>query len=293
VPANASSQDLQQGLSQTTAVVSGSQFAGVALKPEFGRSFDFGFVYDPHFVPGLSLNVDLWRIYLNNQISSIDAQTLTNICFNDNTSSFCSLIHRRANGQIDHINSPTINLGRFDTRGVDLGLSYRVPQVSWLPGQFTLTANATYLAQFDNNSGPGVEGAETFHLAGHFYKGFGSFPRVRGQVGLSWKDGPWDASWRTQYIGKETIGSADPNQHESADGALAAFTIAVPTMVYNNVEVGYNIEPINTQISLGVDNMFDKQPPIFTQTSVVNGNTDVNTYDTVGRFYWARATVKF
>jgi outer membrane receptor protein involved in Fe transport len=293
VPANASAQDLQQGLSQTTAVVSGSQFAGVALKPEFGRSFDFGFVYDPHFVPGLSLNVDLWRIYLNNQISSVDANTIANICFNDNTSSFCSLIHRRANGQVDHINSPTINLGRFDTRGVDLGLSYRVPQVSWLPGQFTLTANATYLAQFDNNSGPGVEGAETFHLAGHFYRGFGSYPRVRGQVGLNWKDGPWDASWRTQYIGKETVGSADPNQHESADGALAAFTIPIPTIVYNNVEVGYNIEPINTQISLGVDNLFDKQPPIFTQTSVVNGNTDVNTYDTVGRFYWARATVKF
>jgi outer membrane receptor protein involved in Fe transport len=293
VPANANSQQLQNGLSQTTAIVSGSQFAGTVLKPEFGRSFDFGFVYDPHFVPGLSLNVDLWRIYLNDAISTVDAQTIANICFSDNNSSFCDLIHRRANGQVDHINEPTLNLGRFDTRGVDLGLSYRVPQVSWLPGQFTLVANATYLAQFDDNSVPGDPNAETFHVAGHFYKGFGSFPRVRGQVGLNWKDGAWDAAWRTQYIGKETIGSADPTQHESGDGALANFTIPVPTIVYNNVEVGYNIEPINTHVSIGVDNLFDKQPPIFTQTSVVNGNTDVNTYDTVGRFYWARATVKF
>jgi outer membrane receptor protein involved in Fe transport len=289
----ATKETLQNGLSQTTAVVSGSTFAGVNLKPEFGRSFDFGFVYDPHFIPGLSVNVDLWRIYLNNAITTVDAQTITNICFNDNTSSFCDLIHRKSNGQISQVNEPTVNLGRFDTRGVDLGVSYRVPQVSWLPGQFTLVANATYLGQYDNNSGPGIAGAETFHLAGHFYKGFGSFPRVRGQVGLNWKDGAWDAAWRTQYIGKETIGSADPNQQESADGALAAYTIAVPTIIYNNLEVGYNIEPINTQISLGVDNVFDKQPPIFTQTSVVNANTDVNTYDTVGRFYWARATVKF
>jgi len=293
VGAGATKETLQNGLSQTTAVTSGSTFAGVNLKPEFGRSFDFGFVYDPHFVPGLSVNVDLWRIYLNDAITTVDAQTIANICFNDNTSTFCDLIHRKSNGQISQINEPTVNLGRFDTRGVDLGVSYRIPQVHWLPGQFTLLANATYLGQYDNNSGPGIVGAETFHVAGHFYKGFGSFPRVRAQVGLNWKDGPWDASWRTQYIGKQTIGSADPSQAESADGALPAFTIPVPTIIYNNVEVGYNIEPINTQISLGVDNLFDKQPPIFTQSNVVNANTDVSTYDTVGRFYWARATVKF
>ena len=28
-------------------------------------------------------------------------------------------------------------------------------------------------------------------------------------------------------------------------------------------------------------------------THDVNANTDVNTYDTVGRYYWARVTVKF
>jgi len=28
-------------------------------------------------------------------------------------------------------------------------------------------------------------------------------------------------------------------------------------------------------------------------TISVNGNVDANTFDTIGRFYWARATVKF
>lgn len=290
---NQTKDQLQNGLSQTTAVVSGSEAAGINLKPEFGKSFDFGFVYDPHYIPGLSLNVDLWRIYLNNAITGLDAQTITNICFNNNASTFCSLIQRKPNGQISQVISPTVNLGRFDTRGVDLGLVYKVPQFGWLPGQFTLLANATYVAQFDNNSGPGIPGAETFHIAGHFYRGFGSHNRVRGQVGLNWKDGPWDAGWRAQYIGRETVGSADPTQGESADGAVANATIPVPSIIYNNFEVGYNIEPINTQLTVGVDNAFDKLPPIFTQTNVVNANTDVNTYDTVGRFYFARATVKF
>ena len=293
VPANASFQQLQNGLSQTTGIVSGSVFAGYPLKPEFGRSFDFGAVYSPHFVPGLSLSADVWRLYLNDSITQIDAQTAANICFSSNTSPFCALIHRRSNGQIDFISQPTVNIGRFDTRGVDVSAQYRIPQMAWLPGQFTVGLEGTYLAQFDNNSGPGVEGAETFHLAGHFYKGFGSYPRVRGTGFVSWNDGPWDASWRFQYIGSETVGSKDPSQHETADGAFPAFTLRIPQIVYSYAQVGYTIEPLNTHISVGVDNVFDKQPPLFYQTSVLNANTDVNTYDTVGRFYWAKATIKF
>jgi outer membrane receptor protein involved in Fe transport len=59
------------------------------------------------------------------------------------------------------------------------------------------------------------------------------------------------------------------------------------------VNFGYNIEPINTLVQFGVDNLTDKQPPIFYQQNVINANTDVSTYDTVGRFYFARVTVKF
>jgi len=63
--------------------------------------------------------------------------------------------------------------------------------------------------------------------------------------------------------------------------------------VYHNVNAGYNIEPINTRIDVGLDNVGDKQPAILFQNNVVNGNVDVNTFDTIGRFYWARVTVKF
>ena len=49
----------------------------------------------------------------------------------------------------------------------------------------------------------------------------------------------------------------------------------------------------NTLVQVGVDNVTDKQPPIFFQQNVINANTDVNTYDTAGRFYWAKVTVKF
>ena len=62
---------------------------------------------------------------------------------------------------------------------------------------------------------------------------------------------------------------------------------------YHNLQVGYQIEPINARVELGVDNVFDKQPPILFQNNVTNGNTDPVTFDTVGRYYWARFSVKF
>jgi outer membrane receptor protein involved in Fe transport len=63
--------------------------------------------------------------------------------------------------------------------------------------------------------------------------------------------------------------------------------------VYHNLSFGYNLEPINTMVQLGVDNLTDKQPPIFYQNNVINANTDTSTYDPIGRFYWAKVTVKF
>lgn len=293
VPPNTPPLDLTGGTTQVTGVVSGSVFAGYPLKPEFGKSFDFGAVYDPHFLPGLSISADLWRIYLNNTITGLGAQTVENICFANDSSPFCAYIHRGPGGVVRFFNQPTVNLGRLDTRGVDMGLSYKVPQFHWLPGQFTLTANGTYVAEYTNDTAPGTQGDVIEHVAGHYYNNYGSHPRVQGQVGLSWKDGPWDASWRTQYIGHETIGSANPAEKVSADGSLPAQTLRVPSIVYNYAQVGYTIEPINTHIAFGVDNVFDKQPPLFYQNNVINANTDVNTYDTIGRFYYMQASVKF
>ena len=293
VPPGSTFQSLQSGLSQTTGVSSGSVAAGVDLKPETGKSFDWGVVYSPHFVPGLTLNADLWRIYLNDTITGVNATIVSGVCFADNSSPFCDLIHRRANGQVAFINQPTVNLGRLDTKGVDASLTYRIPQMSWLPGQFTVSALGTYLSEYTNTAAPGIVGGQVYHIAGHYYNGFGSYPRVRGQVNLDWQDGPWNASWRVQYIGSETAGSLNPaeNQNGQSGAQLAAFRI--PSIVYNYAQVSYNVQPINTTLSFGVDNVFDKQPPIFTQSIVLNADTDVGTYDVIGRFYWARATVKF
>jgi len=302
-------QDVALG-QQIKAINSGSAYANFPLGPESGKSFDFGAVYSPHFVPGLSLSADLWRIYLNDVITRVGAQTSLNLCFGG-VAKYCPLITRfpatsSQPGQIAQVLQPVGNLGRIDASGVDLAATYKLPQFSF--GQFTIGVQGTYMNKFDIQTAPGLASNITYHAVGQM-GGVGSglaascpfpagamcfFPRVRGQGTLNWQLGPWDASWRMQYIGTWKMGTQNVAENYSyIPGFASPYVQHYGATVYNNVSVGYNIEPINTRLEIGVDNVFDKQPPFISAARSQNANTDPNDFDTIGRYYWGRVTVKF
>jgi len=66
--------------------------------------------------------------------------------------------------------------------------------------------------------------------------------------------------------------------------------VASPT--YHSISAGYEVPVIKTRFDLGIDNLTGRVPPLIYQNGV-NYNVDTATYDTIGRYYWARATVKF
>jgi outer membrane receptor protein involved in Fe transport len=304
------------GGQQLSALRSGSKFANFPLGPESGKSFDFGAVYSPHFVPGLSASVDIWRIYLGNVITSVGAQTVLDQCFNGVTI-YCPLIQRSAAagsaGQIQQLLLPTVNLGRMDVKGIDLAASYRLPQFSF--GQFNAGVNATYMQQYKIQTAPGQAANRVLNavgVMGSFGSALGSacpfgssvgmcfFPRVKAIGTLGWQLGPWDAQWTMTYTSEFKVGSLDPSQGGTAvagpfptTGPAGPYVLHFGAWVYNNVQVGYDIEPIDTRIDVGVDNVFDKQPPMLFANNVLNANTDPGDFDTLGRYYWARLTVRF
>jgi len=293
---------------QITAAATGSKFAGLPLGPEFGKSFDWGFVYDPSYVPGLSASVDLWRLYLRDTIVGLGAQSEMDLCFNG-ALQYCGLIHRNQSGgsagQIQSMFLPTVNLGRSDVQGLDIGLKYRLPQFSF--GQFSVIANATYTKQYNVDTAPGLPGDSVVHLAGHAIPfdsaaltacpgntGVCTIPRWKAQTAVNWSLGPWDASWRMRYIGKFRLGNPDLSQGQSAVAGLPGQFIDYGATIYHDISAGYNIEPFNTRIDLGIDNVANKQPPqLYYDTNTLNLGTDPSTFDMIGRFYFARVTVKF
>ncbi|HEX3896947.1 MAG TPA: TonB-dependent receptor, partial [Rudaea sp.] len=290
-----------QVFSQLTGFVMGSQFASAnglstaVLQPEFGKSFDYGFVYDPEWIPGLSVNADYYRILLNNLIVSGPgtAQTILTQCFNTQ-GPICGNVFRATDGSIKFVIESAFNSGNLVDQGLDVGAHYRLPAMAW--GNFRVGVDGSYIEKYNIDQGGFVQ-----HLAGHFDKTFGNYARVRGLATIDWNMGPWTANWTTRYIGRITLGYANaglgPAGVESSTNPYnpnpQGPVLHYGAVTYHNASLGYNIEPINTFVQVGVDNIFDKQPPLLYLNNVLNANTDVSTYDLVGRFYRASVTVKF
>jgi outer membrane receptor protein involved in Fe transport len=286
---------------QTNVLVSGSAFANFPLKPEQGKSFDFGAVYSPEYLPGFSASVDTWRIYLKDVITTVSGQTVLNACYSGVTQ-FCPLIQRfgastENPGQFIRLLLPTANLGRVDVKGTDMQASYKFPALPF--GQFIASLQATYLTRYDLETAPGQAGNQVIHEAGNINLDVGDLlPRIRGVGNLTWRLGPWNASWRLQYIGPFSLGSHDPSRGYSGVPGFKPdnpYVLHYGAYVYNNVSIGYEIKPIHARIDFGVNNLFDKAPPLLYENNIGsgNGNTASNDFDPIGRFYWSRLTVDF
>ena len=281
---------------------SGAATAGLLLRPEHGRSFNYSAAYDSQRIPGLALNIDLWRVQMRDLIRQVSAQDVVDECFYAGDSALCPLIHRYpdgfSQGFLETVQTPYANLGTLDAAGVDLGGTYRIPETRL--GGFSLGLRATYLDRYDINYAPGLPNRLTRELAGHYTTPAdpipnANFARWRALASVDWNFARWSAAWTAKYIGHFTVGYANLLYSESAclDYAPPGCEFKYGASVYHNVTAGYGIEPINAHIDVGIDNVFDKQPQILYLNNAPNGNVDVNTFDTVGRFYWARLSLKF
>lgn len=288
----------RQSTSQTTGVLSGSVAAGVNLKPEHGKSYDYGIVYDPSFAPGLSVSADLWRVTLDDTITPIGAQTVISSCFANESSPFCSLVHRNVSGDFAFLQQPTVNLGKLDTKGIDASIKYKIPHFDIFGhdyGDFTASLDSTYLIRYNNDTAPGQPGDVIVHMAGHYNNQYGNYTRWRGLAQVGWLNGPWNVNYTARYIHKVTVGWADLREGVSADpgAGFEGTELPVSSRIYHNLAVGYNLAAYNTRVDVGVNNLADKQPPTMFQNNVLNSNTDINTYEAIGRYFWGRVTVTF
>ncbi|HWU77967.1 MAG TPA: TonB-dependent receptor [Rhodanobacter sp.] len=277
---------------QVNTYYSGASTVGQSLKPEQGKSIDFGLVYNPGWMEGLSTSVDFWHITLNDLLTPIAASTVVNGCFANNNSPYCGLISRYGTdtqkaGEVNVIDTPTVNLGTLSTSGIDFTLDYKIPHFdlgSVNPGDFKAGFASTYLSTYNNNATPGQPGAKTVNYAGTFSQQFGNMTRWRGTLTLNWALGNWNAQWQTRYINHLT--------NLNADASIQGVNLPMASVLYHSIQIGYKVPSIHTTFDFGVDNLSDKIPPLVYQNGT-NYNVDAATYDTIGRYYWARATVKF
>ncbi|MBL8201692.1 MAG: TonB-dependent receptor [Chromatiales bacterium] len=273
------------GFAQPNAQIDAQQIggavAGFDLRPEEGEAFTAGFVYQPEALPGLSLSVDYWSYSIDDVIQQIDVNVAADTCVQTGSPLYCNLINRFPDGTIFLFVTPTVNLGSLDTDGVDVSVAYAFPTTAI--GDFRAGLDGSYTNSYESEV---IAGGGVTEVDGYYDRQYGNIAkwRVQGNVGWAWND--FNALLVGRYI--DSVKLSDP---DGAPGIQPDLEIA--SQIYWDFTAGYTLAKTNTKFLLGVNNMFDNQPPILYQNNVTNANTDVETYDTIGRYFFGSITQKF
>ena len=257
-----------------------TEFAGSeTLTPEEADILTAGVVYSPSWADGLSFTLDYWDIELTNYISTLGTQTILDGCYDDGE--FCDRIVRMQSGSnqgtIIHVKDPNINVGGVDTSGVDFNATYSFETKDF--GDFRVNFDTSYLIEYVKHNA----NEDVIHTGWLRDDHDGNFPRIKANVSLDWNYGDFSQHIAVKYI-HSVMETESGWWTEDFDREVDSFT----TVDWQGT---YFIDGYNTDITLGVLNVFDEQPPF--AYSAFNGNTDGRTYDVIGRQFYVTTTFRF
>lgn len=155
-----------------------------------------------------------------------------------------------------------------------------------MPGKFAVTFASAYTSTYKVS----IPGGTSADYAGTYTQQYGNLAKWRASLTLNWHLDNWSAQWQTRYIDHIDLLNAYIDPINLPPGVSS--TLPRNSVTYHAATVGYHIPEWQTSFDIGVDNITDKTPPIIYQNGL-NYNVDTATYDTLGRYYWGRVTVKF
>lgn len=329
-------------INPTAAQANSTAGGSLVLQPETSDSYTVGVVFQPSFIPGLSITVDYYHIVIEDAITRPGPGDLIEGCFGDNNGTavtaasvnnpICALFKRNpVTGGLDGdaattpgLIFPTTNSGRILTDGVDFGFNYR-RDLGFARLNLSFNGNWTNRSQFQAIvpgtivpvGQPGAGGllptAAVRECVGLYGPNCGS----PGSAGPSSAPGSIQAEWTWNARATFSFDDIDLSvlwRHISAveaepgivafagtltTGALAGEQVdfgSIPSYDWFDLAARFGIND-NLDITLTVQNLFDKEPPIVGSTigttSFNSGNTYPSTYDALGRRYAVSARLRF
>lgn len=280
-------------------IVSGSN---PNLKPESSDSWTFGGVFQPRFIPGLSLTVDYYNIRVNNIIVSVGAQTIVNQCYDSATLNnvFCSAFARNLGsgagpaGELpgailaNSLIQAPLNFAKRIRKGIDFNVSYRTN----LSADVKLNTNAVYVHTLVNSDyqDPTNPDFETHNL-----ENIGN-PMDEFQWDTDLTVGKVTFGYRMHFIGPQYVTSyANFNSINGSPPANidASAPIKYPLITYSDLQFTWDVPDSHRkdafQFYAGVDNVFNQLPPLGT---LANG-AGTAIYRYTGRAYHAGFRARF
>ncbi len=249
------------------------------LEPEVADTWTAGVVFSPSAIDGLTVTVDYYNIRIKKGISSLTPEFLLNECL-DGNQTLCESVRRGFPGDLwigsnvdssGHIVALQDNLAIEKVTGFDLVADY-----SFDVGEMGSVNISNVLSLIDTWDQQELAGAPTEACAGKwgFVCGFPT-PDLRNKMRLIWTT-PWNVAATVMW--RYTNKIDDLNETGIDLNAISYIDLSAIWDVSERI-----------QVRAGINNLFDKAPPIAGNGAGPsisgNGNTFPGMYDALGR-YW-------
>ncbi len=254
------------------------------LTAEKARTYTGGVVLTPQsFLRGLSLSADYYQIKIDRVISNLSVQDTVNQCYDQAglPAVFCDRVARDpVNGQLIGVNNQLFNAATEEVAGVDVQLLYGFGLGTFgeAPARLNLRGSYALLLKHDFIAREGATVDRRVSQVGD--------ARHRVQGGGTIALGSGRFSWDTRFVSRSIADT-------TATGA-AALNNGVPEYFIHDAQVSVDAAR-NLRLDFGLQNVFDRQPPIVTNPSrtVAGGTVAGGVYDVRGRFFYISGVARF
>lgn len=286
--------------------VSGFVGGNPNLVPEVADTLTYGLVlqarafdFMPTWAKDLTISVDRFEIELEGVINTVGRQNIAQLCYTSAAGArdiFCSQLTRGtdpavpgANYVLTDVNDQVQNIASLEISGVDLEVNYGLVIADVISGadrwgSLNLNTVWTFYDKADQTPYPGGEVLDLLGAAGGSTSDQGWLKR-QGNTTLAWTVGSVRGSWTARYIGKTKSAPED---------LFGTRIVDIKARWYNDMQVRWAATD-NVETYLGVNNVFDKEPPFFptSQAGTQALDTVPAYYDVFGRQAYAGVKLRF
>ncbi|HYE48888.1 MAG TPA: TonB-dependent receptor, partial [Azospirillaceae bacterium] len=288
--------DLNNSAGQYNAIFGGNP----DLDPEKADTISLGAVITPAAIDGLSVAVDYFNIKVEEQIGIIPSALAISRCGTTGNALFCDLINRGTGGLLwvndGFVTSTNLNTGTAKTSGVDVEVNYSFDLAQAgadNAGSLAFSLVGTWLDKLVTEP---IKGEGSYDCVGlHGVNCLVPSPEWRHKLRTTWTS-PWSlglsVSWR--YVDGVKVDLTSPNP--LLTGAFTEAAEKMGSRNYFDVAGTWDAYP-GISLSFGVNNVFDRDPPVTDSTVLAatfgNGNTYPQVYDALGRYVFIGARAEF
>jgi outer membrane receptor protein involved in Fe transport len=267
-----------------TTATAGLTRGNRGLDPETADTYNFGFSWGSRaqspWLSDMTLSVDYYDISITDVISIVPGLTALSKCYNldgsnpgyDPGNSFCALLNRDANGLLQVIQTPFLNLGGLETSGIDVqfGWSIDLTEADLGNGRVFFSTGIGYSKEFAVQTLP----ATRFQDYGGTNTIGASYPEYKALTTLGYGIGGASVSvrWRYQDAMDDVTSVTTPANPGVGVPAYHLYDL-VGTFDFND----------QWQLRAGITNLTDEDS-VFVSSSQTS--TDTSVFDAVGRSYY-------